>query len=113
MDWAGTAVDFGCFAPVAAFVKAFDENGISVSVDEVRKPMGMAKIAHIRTLLQMDAVWSQFRRIYKRDWTMEDVIVINKSFERNLFLTLHNYATPITGVIETMNALRNQGIKIG
>ena len=23
MDWAGTAVDYGCFAPVAAFLKAF------------------------------------------------------------------------------------------
>ena len=25
MDWAGTAVDYGCFAPVAAFLKAFAE----------------------------------------------------------------------------------------
>ena len=25
MDWAGSAVDYGCFAPVAAFLKAFDE----------------------------------------------------------------------------------------
>ena len=23
MDWAGTAVDYGCFAPVAAFVESF------------------------------------------------------------------------------------------
>ena len=23
MDWAGTAVDYGCFAPVAAFIEAF------------------------------------------------------------------------------------------
>jgi phosphonoacetaldehyde hydrolase len=113
MDWAGTAVDFGCFAPVAAFVKAFDENGIRVSVDEVRKPMGKAKIEHIGAMLQMDAVCSQFRRVYQRDWTAEDVIEINKSFERNLFLTLHNYAKPITGVIETVNILRKQGIKIG
>lgn len=25
MDWAGTAVDYGCFAPVAAFIEAFAE----------------------------------------------------------------------------------------
>ena len=24
MDWAGTAVDYGCFAPVAAFIESFD-----------------------------------------------------------------------------------------
>ena len=28
MDWAGTAVDYGCFAPVAAFLKAFAEKGL-------------------------------------------------------------------------------------
>ena len=27
-DWAGTTVDFGCFAPVQAFVEAFKAEGI-------------------------------------------------------------------------------------
>ena len=31
MDWAGTAVDYGCFAPVAAFLKAFAEKGLTVT----------------------------------------------------------------------------------
>jgi phosphonoacetaldehyde hydrolase len=113
MDWAGTAVDFGCFAPVSAIVKAFEENGIHVSEYEVRKPMGKAKIAHIGAMLQMESICRQFRRVNQRDWTSEDVITINKSFEHNLFLTLHDYAKPITGVIETVNTLRKQGIKIG
>ena len=47
MDWAGTAVDYGCFAPVAAFLKAFGEVGITVTMEEARRPMGMAKIDHI------------------------------------------------------------------
>ena len=34
MDWAGTAVDYGCFAPVAAFLKAFGEVGITVTMEE-------------------------------------------------------------------------------
>ena len=30
MDWAGTAVDYGCFAPLNAFLKVFsEEKGIS------------------------------------------------------------------------------------
>ena len=33
MDWAGTAVDYGCFAPVAAFLKAFKEIGITISME--------------------------------------------------------------------------------
>ena len=30
MDWAGTAVDYGCFAPVAAFIEAFAEKGLII-----------------------------------------------------------------------------------
>jgi phosphonoacetaldehyde hydrolase len=113
MDWAGTAVDFGSFGPVEAFIKAFEEKNIRLSVEEVRQPMGKAKIEHIRTLLQMADVRAQFFNTYQREWNMEDVTGLNESFERNLFLTLKHYATPIPGVIEVINALRGQGIKIG
>lgn len=113
MDWAGTAVDFGCFAPVEAFIKAFDEKKISVSVEEIRKPMGKAKMEHIRDLLQTDTVGLQFLNRYKREWNEADLIEIYNSFERNLLMTLGDYATPIKGVVETVNILREQGIKIG
>ena len=53
-DWAGTTVDFGSFAPVQAFIEAFKEFGITPTVEEVRKPMGMLKIDHIRTMLSME-----------------------------------------------------------
>ena len=48
MDWAGTAVDYGCFAPVAAFIEAFAEKGLVIDVVQTRKPMGLPKIQHIR-----------------------------------------------------------------
>ncbi len=38
MDWAGTAVDYGCFAPVAAFLKAFNEIGINITMEQARRP---------------------------------------------------------------------------
>lgn len=43
LDWAGTAVDFGCMAPVAAFREAFEHQGITVTEREIREPMGMKK----------------------------------------------------------------------
>ena len=43
-DWAGTTVDYGCFAPVQAFLDAFHEYGIDPTMEEVRGPMGMLKI---------------------------------------------------------------------
>ena len=42
-DWAGTTVDFGSFAPMGVFVKAYAEFGIDDTIDEARGPMGAAK----------------------------------------------------------------------
>lgn len=38
-DWAGTTVDYGCFAPVQAFQEAFAHHGVPVTLEETRKPM--------------------------------------------------------------------------
>ena len=113
MDWAGTAVDYGCFAPVAAFLKAFKEIGIMISMEQARRPMGMAKIDHIRELFKMDGIGDAFEKVYDRQWTEDDVIAMNKKFEGYLFASLADYTDPIPGVIETLQNLRSQGLKIG
>jgi len=113
MDWAGTAIDFGCFAPVNAFIRAFEEISVGISSNEVRVPMGMAKIEHIRQLLRMERINNEFKNIHKRDWNEEDVINLNRSFEKYLFTTLKYYTTPIPYVIDVVAYLRQQGIKIG
>jgi phosphonoacetaldehyde hydrolase len=43
LDWAGTTVDFGSLAPAMAFVQLFAEQGVAISVAEVRGPMGTGK----------------------------------------------------------------------
>ena len=113
MDWAGTAVDYGCFAPVAAFLKAFGEAGLRVTMEEARGPMGMTKIDHIRELFKLPNVTEQFQQRYNRDWTEEDVEAIYKDFEKHLFASLKEYTTPIPGVIEVIGQLKKDGIKIG
>jgi len=113
LDWAGTAVDFGCFAPVNAFVKAFAEIAVEITTEEVRIPMGMAKIEHIRQLFGMERIGGVFKDIYRRDWNEDDVVKLNRSFEKYLFETLTSYATPLPHVVETVSLLRQKGIKIG
>lgn len=39
-DWAGTTVDYGCFAPVQAFVEVFRHFGIETYNGEVRERWG-------------------------------------------------------------------------
>ena len=106
MDWAGTAVDYGCFAPVAAFIEAFAEKGLIIDVVQTRKPMGLPKIQHIRELLSMPEVNEQFATRYQRAWTEEDVVELNRLFEKHLFASLENYTDPIPGVIPTLEKLR-------
>ena len=99
MDWAGTAVDYGCFAPVAAFIEAFAEKGLVIDVVQTRKPMGLPKIQHIRELLSMPDVNEQFTARYQRAWTEEDVVELNRLFEKHLFASLENYTDPIPYMI--------------
>lgn len=113
MDWAGTAVDFGCFAPLGAFLKMFREWGIDISYAQAREPMGMLKIDHIRTILRMADVDAKFRAAHGREWNEEDVKAMNAAFEKHLFASLGEYTDPIPGVIGTIAELRAKGLKIG
>ena len=71
-DWAGTTVDYGCFAPVNAFALAFQKFGVTPTVEEIRAPMGMLKRDHIRTMLRMERIaraWKKFTASLKtRSW---------------------------------------------
>ncbi len=112
-DWAGTTVDYGCFAPVQAFVEVFRSFGMDPTMEETRKPMGMLKIDHIRTMLSMERIRNQFKEQHGRDYTEEDVHAMYGMFEEKLFGILHQFTDVKPGVCETVKALRKKGIKIG
>ncbi|STV65736.1 phosphonoacetaldehyde hydrolase [Klebsiella pneumoniae] len=51
LDWAGTTVDFGSFAPTQIFVEAFRQAfDIEITLEEARVPMGLGKWQHIEAL---------------------------------------------------------------
>ena len=112
-DWAGTTVDYGSFAPVQAFIKAFEKFGIKPTNDEVRKPMGIAKIDHIREMLKMERISCEWEHIYGRGFTEDDVKEIYQLSETLILDILKDYSEPKPYVLETIVALRKRGIKIG
>lgn len=112
-DWAGTTVDYGCFAPVQAFVEAFAHYGIEVTMEETRKPMGMLKIEHIRTMLKMERIAKLWQEKYGREANDEDVHAIYEQFEPKLFSILNRYSDPKPYVLDAVKELREMGIKIG
>ena len=63
-DWAGTTVDYGCFAPVQAFADVFEHHGVKPTMEETRAPMGMLKIDHIREMLRMERIASAWERVH-------------------------------------------------
>lgn len=112
-DWAGTAVDYGCFAPVQAFREAFAHYDVPVTMEETRKPMGMLKRDHIRTMMKMERIAAEWKRVHGREATEEDVEAVYAQFEPKLFFILENYSSPKPFVLETVDTLRKMGIKIG
>ena len=112
-DWAGTTVDFGCMAPVQAFVEVFKQYGIEPTMEEVRAPMGMLKIDHIRTMLKMERICSLWKEKYGKEPGGEEAQALYQIFEEKLLGILHLYSDPKPGVVETVNRLRRNGFKIG
>lgn len=112
-DWAGTTVDYGCFAPVQAFTEVFKEFGIEPTIEEVRKSMGMLKIDHIRTMLSMERIQNLWREKYGKPSTEEDAQKMYTIYEKMLLSVLDQFAEVKPKVIETMESLRKHGIKIG
>lgn len=112
-DWAGTTVDFGCFAPVQAFISAFERFGITPTVDEVRKPMGMLKRDHIKTMMNMDRIHNEWKKVHGREFTEEDVDKVYQYSEEVIMELLYNFADVKPYVIETVQKLRDMGMKIG
>lgn len=112
-DWAGTTVDFGCFAPVNVFISIFEEVSVEVTMEEARRPMGMLKIDHIRTMLEMPRVSALWQVKQRRAFTEEDVESLYAKFEPALMASLTDYTDPIPEVIDTVEILRKNGLKIG
>lgn len=113
LDWAGTVVDFGSFAPTQIFVEAFGEFDVQVSIEEARGPMGMGKWDHIRTLCNQPQIAERYRKAFGRTPTDDDVTAI---YERFMPLQIEKIATHsalIPGALDTLTGLRQEGLKIG
>ena len=102
-DWAGTTVDYGCFAPVQGFIDGFRSIGIEITSEMARRPMGMAKIDHTRAIAAM----------LPQPISEEQILQAYAAFEETLFANLGEHCDIKDHVTETVAALRERGIKIG
>lgn len=113
LDWAGTTVDHGCFAPIAPFVETLERLGLEVTVAEARGPMGLLKLDHLRKLFELDRATAQFKAKYGRAWTEDDVrTAYDQHFIPLQLGCVRDCSKLLPGVLATVAALRGQGLKI-
>lgn len=113
LDWAGTVVDFGSFAPTQIFVEAFAEFGVQVSLEEARGPMGMGKWDHIRTLCDIPAIAERYKAAFGRTPTDDDVTAIYERFMPLQIEKIAEHSALIPGALDAIATLRKGGLKIG
>jgi phosphonoacetaldehyde hydrolase len=112
-DWAGTTVDFGCQAPAGAFVAAFAELGLTVSLEEARRPMGLHKKDHIRAMLQTREIADRWQAHQGRPWTEADVTRLYEIVTPMQLAAVGQHSQLIPETLACMAELRARGLKIG
>ncbi len=115
LDWAGLTVDYGCFAPAVVFIEVFRRKGVDISMEQARGPMGRYKREHIKCILEWyPDVSARWKEEHGRDWTEEDVDDMFVNLFKPIQLeVIRDYSKLIPGTVETVNWLRERGIKIG
>ncbi len=112
-DWAGTTLDYGCFAPVDVFIKVFEAQGVHITSAQARAPMGLEKRDHIRTIAHNESISEQWHSAHRRNWQEEDIA---RMYEHSLAIQVDNvmqYPDLIQGTLETVAICRERGLKIG
>lgn len=112
-DWAGTMIDFGCIAPVAAFQAAFAAEGVDLAAEAARRDMGLAKLDHVRALLALPEVARAWRDAKGTAASEADALRIFAALEPLITEAAIAHAELIPGAAETFTALKARGIVVG
>jgi len=112
-DWAGTLVDFGSRAPIAALESVFAGAGVPIAVAEARQSMGVAKKDHIRSILSIARVRQAWAARYGSEADEFAVERLYAEFVPSQTRVLEKHAGLIPGVAEAIGRFRSRGLKIG
>jgi phosphonoacetaldehyde hydrolase len=113
LDWAGTTVDYGSFAPTAVFMKLFESWQVPIKIEHARAPMGLMKKDHLRAIAFHPEVSALWQEVHGKAVTDTDIDEMFASFVPMQMQCLKDYAQVITGVPEAVAAFREMGMKIG
>jgi len=113
LDWAGTAVDYGCVGPVAVFIEVFRRREVEVTTAEARGPMGLMKKDHVRRMCEMDSMAAKWQKAHGRTPDESDVEAMYEDVEPLMVSSVAATAEPVPGLHAALKAFRKAGIKVG
>jgi phosphonoacetaldehyde hydrolase len=113
LDWAGTTVDYGSFAPTAVFLSLFESRGVHITAEDARSGMGLMKKDHLRTILSRPAVAEAWKSAHGTPYSEADIDTLFENFVPMQLAILTGFARPIPGLLSVIKDLRARGIKIG
>jgi phosphonoacetaldehyde hydrolase len=113
LDWAGTTLDYGCMAPAVVFVEVYKRQGVPITIEEARAPMGAHKRVHIQKISQIESVRRRWQEAHGRPPAEADVDRMFAEFVPLQLACLSDYSALIPGTLEAVEAMRSRGMKIG
>ena len=113
LDWSGTTADAYVIAPAVVFVEVFTNQGVAISMEEARGPMGLRKDLHIKALTESPEIRLRWKEVHGRDPDQSDVDRMFEHFVPAQLECLPRYTSLLPGVADVTQKLQADGIKIG
>ena len=113
LDWSGTLADAYVIAPAVVIVEVFKSQGVEISMEEARGPMGLRKDIHIQKLTEDPVIAARWEKIKGKPPTQADVDAMFAEFVPAQLACLPKYTALLPGVKDAVNGLQKQGIKVG
>jgi phosphonoacetaldehyde hydrolase len=113
LDWAGTTVDYGSFAPTAVFLRLFESENVKITPEDARSGMGLMKKDHLRTILARPQVADAWKLAHDRVASEDDIDNLFNNFVPLQISVLKDFAEPIPGALSVVKELRERDMKIG
>jgi len=113
LDWSGTTLDAYVIAPAVVFVEVFRNQGVDITMEEARGPMGLRKDLHIKALTEVPEIRERWKAVKGTDPDQGDVDAMFADFVPIQLACLPQYTALLPGVAATISKLQAEGLKIG
>jgi len=101
-------------APAVAFRNVFENQGVSITMQEARLPMGFRKDLHIKAIAEIPEVRARWKEVHGDYPTQKNIDDMFTDFVPTQINNLGNYSQLIPGVRESIHRLKTEyKLKIG